>query len=167
VGHAGEGAVEAVAWALALEHSGFAQMVRESSWVYPIVNVLHVLGIALLLGGVAVFDLRLLGLTWAARPAEAAKLSLPLARAGIVLALPTGFVLFAAEASAYLGNDVFLIKLGAVGIAFLNLALFHAGSYRRIAGWGGRVPASAQVAAAISFLGWLVALVCGRLAAYL
>lgn len=164
MGHEGEGAV---AWALALERSGFAHVIREATWIYPIANVLHVLGIALLLGGVAVFDLRLLGLTWAARPAEAAKLGLPLARAGLVLALPTGFVLFSAEASAYLANSVFLIKLGAVALAFLNLALFHAGSYRHIAGWGSRVPASAKLAAAISFLAWLTALVCGRLAAYL
>lgn len=156
-----------VAWAVALEKSGFAQVVRESAWIYPIDNVLHVLAIALLFGGIAVFDLRILGLTWAGRPADAAKIAVPLARLGAILAVPTGFILFVAEASAYIVNPVFQVKLAAILIAFLNLALFHAGSYRDIAAWGGRVPLTARLAALVSILGWGTALVCGRFAAYI
>lgn len=156
-----------IAWAVALEKSGFAQLVRDSTWIYPIDNVLHVLAIALLFGGIAVFDLRILGLTWAGRPADAAKIAVPLARIGAVLAVPTGFILFAAEASAYLQNPVFLVKLAAIAVTFVNLALFHAGSYRAIGAWGGRVPLTARLAAGVSILGWGTALICGRFAAYL
>ncbi|WP_119420203.1 DUF6644 family protein [Desertibaculum subflavum] len=159
-------AASAVAWALALERSAFAAAIRASIWIYPAANVLHVLGIALLFGSVAVFDLRLLGVNWAGRPAEAALLALPLARTGLAIALPTGFLLFSTEASAYVVNPIFQAKFAAIVIAFLNLALFHAGSYRRIAGWGGEVPASARLAAGISVLAWLAAVVCGRFAAY-
>lgn len=128
--------------------------------------MLHVLAIALLFGGIAVFDLRVLGLTWAGRPADAAKIAVPLARLGALLAVPTGFVLFVAEASAYIVNPVFQAKLAAILIAFLNLALFHARRYRDIAAWGGRVPPTARLAAAVSLLAWGSALVCGRFAAY-
>ena len=157
----------AVAWALALEQSGFAAAVRASTWIYPAANVLHVVGIALLLGSVAVFDLRVLGITWVAKPAEAARLALPLARTGIVIALPTGFLLFSTEASAYVVNPVLQIKFVAIVIAFLNIAIFHAGSYRHIAAWGGAIPATARLAAGISVLAWLAAVICGRFAAYL
>jgi hypothetical protein len=160
-------AANAVAWALALEQSGFAAAVRASTWIYPAANVLHVLGIALLFGSVAVFDLRLLGLTWAGKPAEAARLALPLARIGIAIALPTGFLLFCTEASAYVVNPVFQAKFVAIVIAFLNIAIFHAGSYRRVAEWVGGIPASARLAAGISILAWFAAVVCGRFAAYI
>lgn len=157
---------DAVAWALALEQSGLAAAVRASVWIYPAANVLHVLGIALLFGAIAVFDFRLLGLTWGGRPAETARIALPLARTGLGIALPTGFLLFSTEASAYVANPVFQTKFAAIVIAFLNLAVFHAGSYRRIATWAGEVPAAARLAAGISVLAWLAAVVCGRFAAY-
>lgn len=160
-------AASAVAWALALERSAFAAAIRASTWIYPAANVLHVLGIALLFGSIAVFDLRLLGVSWAGRPADAARLALPLARTGLAIALPTGFLLFSAEASAYVVNPVFQAKFAAIVIAFLNLAVFHAGSYRRIAAWAGEVPATARFAAGISALAWLVAVICGRFAAYI
>jgi len=160
-------AANAAAWALALEKSGFAAAIRASTWIYPAANVLHVFGIALLFGSIAVFDLRVLGVTWAGKPEEAARLALPLAKLGLVIALPTGFLLFSAEASAYVANPVFQAKFVAIVIAFLNLAIFHAGSFRRIAGWAGRIPATARLAAGISVLAWLTAVVCGRFAAYI
>jgi hypothetical protein len=62
---------------------------------------------------------------------------------------------------------VFLIKLGAITAAVLNLALFHAGSYRRIDAWPDRAaPMAAKRAAAASLSAWTLAAVCGRLAAY-
>lgn len=160
-------AASAFAWALALERSGFAAAIRASTWIYPAANVLHVLGIALLFGSVAVFDLRVLGVTWGGKPEEVARLALPLSRTGVAVALPTGFLLFSAEASAYMANPVFLAKLVAIVIAFVNLALFHAGSFQRIAGWAGTIPPAARLAAGVSLLAWLTALVCGRFAAYI
>lgn len=159
-------ATEALALALALERSGFAAAIRASTWIYPAANVLHVLGIALLFGSVATFDLRVLGVTWGSKPAEVARIALPLARLGLVIALPTGFLLFSTEASAYAVNPVFQAKFAAIAIAFLNLALFHAGSYRRIGQWAGEVPATARLAAGVSVGAWLLALICGRFAAY-
>jgi len=161
-----EHAADAPGWAIALEASVFAQAIRDSLWIYPLANVLHVVAIAMLLGAIAVFDLRLLGWARAIPAAALATLAPRLARIGVAVALPTGFILFAAEAPAYLRNPVFLLKLAAIAAALINLTLFHAGSFRRIADWGGEIPTSARVAAAVSFGAWTAAVILGRFLAY-
>ena len=156
-----------LAWAQAIEQSAVAQAVRESLWFYPLANTTHVLAIAMLVGAIVVFDLRVLGALGAGRAADAARMALPVARLGLLFAAPSGFAMFIAEATAYLANPVFLVKLGAIAAAMLNLALFHAGSFRRIEAWPNRTPPpSAKFAAAVSLSAWLLAATCGRLAAY-
>ncbi|MGE0715840.1 MAG: hypothetical protein AB7P02_10380 [Alphaproteobacteria bacterium] len=154
-----------IAWALALERSAAGQMIRESLWLYPLANVVHVLGVMLLVGAIVVFDLRLLGVLRGARPADAAAIALPVARLGFVLAVPTGAVLFLAEANGVVSNPVFLVKFAAIGIGLVNLIVFHLGSFRSIALWS-RPPRAARRAALISLLAWLTAAICGRFAAY-
>jgi len=160
---AGSGA--AVAWALAIERSAAGHFIRESAWVYPWANVVHVLGVALMLGAILVFDLRLLGWLQAARPADAAALALPVARAGFAMAVPTGIVLFVAEANGVVTNWVFLVKFAAIAGGLANIAAFHRGRFRDIATWT-TVPAAARRAAGLSLAAWLLAAVCGRYAAY-
>ncbi len=60
-------------WAVTLERSAPAAWMRQALWAYPTAEVLHLLGITLLVGSAVLFDLRLLGLspqvpvsTWAA-----------------------------------------------------------------------------------------------------
>jgi hypothetical protein len=162
-----EHAARGLAWAQAIEQSAIAQAVRESLWFYPFANTTHVLAMAMLVGAIVVFDLRVLGVLGAGRAADAARMALPVARLGFVLAVPSGVAMFIAEATAYLANPVFLIKLGAIAAAVLNLALFHAGSFRRIDAWPDRAPPmAARRAAAASLSAWTLAAVCGRLAAY-
>ncbi|MCC7275881.1 MAG: hypothetical protein IT561_24640 [Alphaproteobacteria bacterium] len=155
----------AVAWALALERSAAGQAIRESLWLYPLANVLHVVGVILLVGAIVVFDLRLLGALRRTRPADAAALALPVARAGFLTAVPTGLVLFLAEANGVVTNPVFLVKFGAIAVGLVNLVAFHRGRFRDIARWAD-VPAAGRLAAAISLAAWLTAAVCGRFAAY-
>lgn len=161
-----EHAAAGPAWAVALEATYFAQAIRDSLWIYPLANVLHVVAIAILLGAIAVFDLRLLGLARGIPVAALAALAPRLARIGVAVALPTGFILFAAEAPAYLRNPVFLLKLAAIAAALINLTLFHAGSFRAVAAWGDEIPVAARLAAAISLAAWTLAVVCGRFLAY-
>src|SRR5690606_37128691 len=82
------------AWALALERSEFGQAIRESLWIYPSANVLHVLAIGLLLGSIVVFDLRVLGKGKNIAPDRLARLVLPVSATALALAAPTGFLLF-------------------------------------------------------------------------
>lgn len=153
------------AWALALERSPAGHWVRDSIWAYPIANVLHVLGVAALVGAIIALDLRLLGVLRGGRPVEAARLTLPVAKAGFVVAVLSGIVLFLAEASALVVNTVFLVKFAAIGAALLNIVVFHLGVFRSIAAWA-EPPAAARCAALASLAAWLTAAVCGRFAAY-
>lgn len=156
------------AWLVALETSGLGEALRGSLWLYPLVEVLHILGLALLVGAIAAFDVRLMGLH-ARLPADAlSRLLLPVAVAGFVLAVPTGILLFISEATALAGNTAFLVKMGLLVAALANIALFHRGAGRRILDWGGggRPPAAARVAGAASLLLWVAVLAAGRLIAY-
>ena len=136
------------AWAAALEASGFARAMRDSLALYPAVEILHIVGFALLFGAIATYDLRLI----AGR--EPPGIAQRTAAVGIALAVPAGLMLFSTEATAYLHNPVFLAKLALIALALANVAFFHLA----------RTPGRAAGAASLSL--WLGALVCGRLIAY-
>lgn len=152
-------------WALALEQSALAQVLRESVFLYPLANVLHVVAVATLLGSIAVFDLRLLGLGKAVPVSALARLALPVAAVAVCLAMPTGAALFIAEAPAYLRNPVFLTKIALIAVAGLNVALFH-GVLGTAAKSFGEPPPVARASAAASLSLWLAVLIAGRLIAY-
>jgi len=154
------------AWALALEHSALAQLLRAAVWLYPAVNVMHVLATALLLGSIAVFDLRVLGFGNGLAIDRLARLALPVAASALVVAVPTGFLLFITEATAYLRNPAFLIKLGLIVVALANIAVLHRGAFRSVKQWGANPPPPAWRAAALSLVLWLAVVAFGRLIAY-
>ena len=155
---------EGPAWALALEQSGLGHILRRSFWLYPAVETLHILGFALLVGSIASFDLRAARApTVDAVRALAAGL-LPVSRAGFALAVPMGLLLFTTEATAYLGNPVFLAKMALLALALLNVTWFHARLKRARDGEGS---AGALRASALLSLGlWTGVLVAGRMIAY-
>ncbi len=148
-----------------LEFSALGVTARHSSWLYPGANLLHVLAVALLLGSIAVLDLRLLG-AGTRLPLDAlARLTLPVAISGLLLIVPTGLVLLAAEAQAIGQNPAFQIKLLLILVALVNIGLFHR-AYR--GAWqtaDGRF--RARLHGLVSLLGWSLVLLAGRLIAYL
>lgn len=155
----------APAWALWLERSDLAVLMRGSEWLYPAANVLHLLAVALLVGTIVALDLRVLGL---ARRLPLAALDAYLTRfaqVAIPLILVTGFCLFAADASHLVGSAALWVKLGLLALGLANALLF-----RRL--WRGRLgdaaaPAGARAQAALSLTIWPSAAVAGRLIAYL
>jgi hypothetical protein len=148
----------------ALENSWIGHMARHSAWTFTIANLLHVLGASLLVGGIAVFDIKVLAErgqnAW-----QVGRYALPLAAAGIALQVPTGIVLLAAEARALGVNPAFYAKLMFIGLGLLNVALFHArfGASLR----AGKLPPAARTYATISLGAWILALLAGRMIAYL
>lgn len=157
------------AWALALERSGLGQLMRESVWLYPTANVLHVLAAAVLVGAILVLDLRLLGVMRAIAADRLAALVLPVAKTAFVVAVPAGFLLFSTEASAFAENPVFLVKMALIAAALVNIALFHRRAFRRVAAWGAAgsdPPLAARRAGALSLAFWVCAFAAGRLIAY-
>ena len=96
----------------ALEASGLGQAMRQWLWLYPSVEIVHIVGIGLLFGSIAVLDLRLLGLSRAhpgADPGEA-RAALEHRRA-FVLIVPSGLLMFTAHATEFIDSEVFMLKM--------------------------------------------------------
>jgi hypothetical protein len=158
---------DAPAWAAALEASAWGVAMRESAFLYPLANVLHVLGLVLLIGPILVLDLRLLGVGRGIALAPAYALMSGLSRAGVALMLLTGLSLFAADARPLAGNAVLWLKWGLIALGLANAALFQARWRARLATWDADPPAAGRAQAAASLALWLAVAVCGRLLAYL
>jgi hypothetical protein len=147
----------------ALEHSGLGHLARHSAWTFTIANLLHVLGAALVLGSIAVFDIQvLLRRGWVA--AQTGRVAIPLAAFGLVLQVPTGLVLLAAEASALGRNPAFFAKLAFIALGLVNLTIVHL-RFRDVL--RSDVPDGARAFAAVSLMAWTATLIAGRLIAYL
>ncbi len=140
------------AWLAAIEASWLGGAARGSAWLYPLSNVGHVLGVALLVGGIAVYDLALVLRREAA--AATGALAVPLALAGAVLAVATGVVLFAADATALGRNSLFWVKAGLLAVAAANALAFNLH------------PLWPRGQALASILLWAGVLAAGRLIAY-
>ncbi|WP_031496281.1 DUF6644 family protein [Bryobacter aggregatus] len=143
---------------------------RESLWVFPILETIHVLAIALLCGTAAIFDLRLLGLLLQGESVRSVQRRvMPLAWAGAVVLLGSGALLFWAGAEKLYANPAFRVKLLLLVIAGVNPLLFHFGVYRRIADWDldAIAPPAARRAAWTSLAVWSGVIIAGRAIAYL
>jgi len=142
---------------------------RESEWTFPAIETVHVLGITLMAGTIAVVDLRLLGLVFRReRVTDIAEQLLPATWLGFVVMLVSGLVLFASEAIKIYSNPAFRLKLVLLILAGLNPLIFHFTVYRRVESWDSQavVPAQARAAAVLSLIFWAAIIVCGRMIAY-
>jgi hypothetical protein len=159
---------EAPAIFVALEQSGFGAAIRQSTWLFPVANVGHVLALALFAGALAVMDVRLLGGLAATSPAHVLMRARSVAIAAFVMLAVTGFMQFSADASHLIVNPVFQIKLALIGLGLLNLAIFEFGVKRAVTGLspGVAMPASAKTAGLMSLAIWIVVAACGRSIAY-
>lgn len=156
----------------ALEASELARAMREWLWLYPAVEIVHIVGIALLFGSVAVLDLRLLGLSRSIPVRRLAAHVLPWTAGSFLLILPSGLLMFTAHASEFIQSGVFVLKMLLILAAGLNAALFHAVTLRTADVWDADdmrrlpPPPSARAAAAASLALWVGVIACGRLLAY-
>jgi hypothetical protein len=141
---------------------------RHWLWLYPAVETVHLVGIALLVGSVAMFDLRLLGFSKAIPIPALARHLLPWTLGALLLVVPSGLMMFSAHAGDFVANPVFLLKMGLLLTAGVNAAAFHMGSYARVAEWERDLPApgGARLHAAGSLALWVAVIACGRLLAY-
>lgn len=149
------------AWLGALEHSGLGQTLRSSLWLYPAVETLHILGLAMLVGAIVTYDARVAAAGRGLDLPAWSRAVLPVARLGFLLAVPMGLLLFTTEARAFAANPVFRLKLVLILLALGNVAFFHAQAR------GKATPTAALRASAIlSIALWTLVLASGRLIAY-
>ncbi|MGE0874714.1 MAG: hypothetical protein AB7O31_08600, partial [Burkholderiales bacterium] len=114
----------------AIEASALGEAMRKSLWLFPTVETLHIIGLALLVGSIAVLDLRLLGLSRSIPVRRLAAHVLPWALGSFVLIVPTGLAMFVAHAGDYISNSTFVLKICLIMAAGANAAVFHAAVFR-------------------------------------
>jgi hypothetical protein len=149
-----------------LHTSQAAEAMRSSAWLYPIVEIVHIVGFAVLVGSVAMFDLRVLGCSRSVPVPAAGRMLLPWTLASLLVIVPTGLLLFSAHPHELANNKVFQLKLLLIALAGLNALVFHVGVYRTVPNWNGAAPAPARLHAAASLALWIGVISCGRLLAY-
>ena len=152
----------------AIEMSALAVAMRQWLWLYPIVEIVHLTGIALLVGSIAILDLRLLGLARTLPVRQLASHVLPWSAAAFLLIVPSGLLMFIAHAGDFIQSNVFVLKMGLILAAGANAAVLHAGAMRAAAAWDVQrmPPPAARIAAGLSLALWVSVLACGRLLAY-
>ena len=155
-----------------LEGSGLGKAMREWLWLYPSVEIVHIAGIALLFGSIAVLDLRLLGFSRTISVKRLGSHVLPWTAGSFALIVPSGLAMFTAHASEFIQSEVFVLKMCLIMAAGLNAALFHSLVYRTADVWDAEEmrnlppPPSARVFAGVSLALWVAVIACGRLLAY-
>jgi hypothetical protein len=137
--------------------------------MYPTLESLHILGIAVLVGPAFAFDLRLLGVARSpVSVTRAARYLLPVSHLGLVAAVVTGVLLLSAQAVGVAGSSAAPWKLGLLPLAALNVLVFHRGVHRRVDEWSyaEATPLAARVSAVVSMTTWTGVLFAGRFLAY-
>lgn len=149
----------------ALYATGLAAEIRENEFAFPCIESVHVLAVTLVVGSIAVVDLRLLG--WASRDRLVSRLCadvLPVTWGAFAVAVLSGFLLFASNAPKYLENPYFRGKLVLIALAGLNMLVFQLVVGRGLPAWDARwpTPRAARLAAVLSLVLWMLVVACGR-----
>ncbi|KAA6461773.1 hypothetical protein DYQ86_08925 [Acidobacteria bacterium AB60] len=149
----------------ALEATPVAASVRESLWLFPAIETLHLLGMGVVFTSIAAFDLRLLGLAFrTVRVQDLAQRLLPWTWTAFALQVITGALLFASEASRMAINPAFRLKMLLLALAGLHALVFRFTADRadvRLA-VDGRPPVRARIAGTTSLLLWIGVVAAGR-----
>ena len=155
-------------WCQWLQHSTLGTGIRGSGYAYPLIEGTHVLGLALSVGTIMWFDLRLLGLTMR-RDAVSSVFNQvrPWMLTGFAVMFATGTLLFSARAEEAYSSTYFRIKAVLLVMGALNVIIFHTAVDRGREHWDtGRPPFRARMAGLISLILWFGIIAAGRVMAY-
>jgi len=149
----------------AIEATPVAQAIAGSAFLFPTIEVIHVAAIVLVVGTIAMLDLRLLG--FARRDQGVLELSretLFWTWGCFIIALITGALLFSSAATRYAGLWAFQGKVLLLGLAGCNMLAFHFGAYRSVSLWNTHLPPppAARIAGGLSLTLWTGVVICGR-----
>ena len=151
---------------LRIESSALGQLMHNTVWLFPLAEILHFMGLSLLIGSLLVVDCRLLGFA-RGFPVEAVYRFLPLALTGFSINLVTGIMFFFSDPFRYYPNIAFRIKMLFIILAGLN-ALYFALTvqHRHTAQKGERTGTDIKMVSALSFLFWIGVIILGRFIPY-
>jgi uncharacterized membrane protein len=148
-----------------IEYSSLGTTIAESTWMFPTLESIHVMALVTVLGTVFIVDLRMLG--WTSNKfalTKVAKDTLPWTWGAFVLAAITGTLLWISKATDYMHNPWFLLKMGAMALAGLNMMYFHFMTWRTVEHWDrdATMPPAVKVAAWLSIVFWICVTFFGR-----
>jgi hypothetical protein len=123
-----------------LESSGVAVAMREWTWLYPIVEIAHIIGFVVLVGAVFLFDLRLLGVSRGLPVTHLGRHLLRWSCVSLIVVVPTGFLMFMTNATKMAGNPVFRIKLILIVLALQLAVKFNESDFERYQQFEGEQP---------------------------
>lgn len=141
-----------------IETSLLATSIRQSTWMYPLIEIIHIVGIVLVAGGAILFDIQLLLKN--RKPVIESRYLLTWSKRGLTLVIPSGILLFSTNALALSNDPVFGLKLLLLLFAAINAWIFHVRVYLP-QNW-----TTARYHAIASIILWISIISCGRLLAY-
>lgn len=129
-------------------------------WAYPALEIVHIVGIGLLLGNLVLVELRVCGLGASLPLPALARLALSVSLLGFGIAAASGLMMFASQPAELLASRSFLVKMSLLALAGVNAAVFH------VRGGLGRLDRTARAQTALSLGLWLGVIICGRWIGY-
>ena len=157
-------------WLYWIDHTSIGTAIRQSPWLFPLIETFHLFGIVSLVASTSILDLRLLG-AGPLRHWPVSKLTqrlLPWAWWGFAVQVVSGLLMTSSEATKNYHNPAFRVKMILILLAAANFWLFHATSYKYVAEWDTdrRSPPAARLAALLSLALWFGIVAAGRYIAY-
>lgn len=133
---------------------------RTIPWAYPTLEIIHILGISLLLGNLLLLELRVFGHGAGLPVKDLARLGLSVVVVGFCMAAASGLLMFASQAAELLTNRAFTLKMLLLCLAACNAAWFHGrGSFDKL-------DRTAKLQMLVSSVLWIGVVSCGRWIAY-
>jgi hypothetical protein len=154
--------VKTLSW---LDSTWLSTFIRESPWAFPTIESIHVIALALVIGTIAIVDLRLLGLASTHRAfTELSREVLPWTWGAFVIAATTGGLMFVSQPLGYYQNTAFRMKILLLLLAGLNMLAFQLLTRRGVARWdrAPSVPLPGKIAGTCSLMLWIAIVLFGR-----
>lgn len=157
--------MELSVWLKSLEQTGLATGIRNSLYLFPFLEAVHVMALSVVFGTITIVDLRVLGLASTGRPfTRMSPELLRLTWCAFAVSAFTGSLMFMTNARVYAHNTAFLVKLSLLVLAGLNMAFFHFTAGRSVARWdkAPSAPTTGKLAATLSLTLWIAIVFAGR-----
>jgi hypothetical protein len=150
-----------LAW---LQDLSLPMQIRESAWLFPTIETVHVFALVLVVGSILTVDLRLLGIANRDRAfSQLAREMLPWTWSAFLLAAIAGALMFTSKAVIYFHNIPFRIKILCLVLAAINMLMFHWIGVRHLPTWDASAPPPrARLAGAVSLVLWTTIVATGR-----
>jgi len=149
----------------ALEASRPAAGIRNSLYLFPLIESAHVIGLTMVFGTTAILDLRLLGIASTRRAfTRIASDNLKWTWAAFALTATTGLLMFITNAGVYYHNFFFRSKMAMIALAGINIVVFEVTAARSVHRWDNdaAAPLAGRTVAAVSLFIWITVIFLGR-----